>query len=133
MMTSIDFVNIVYGILAQSPIQISGALYKLKRPRATDKEDIVVMPLMMQSVDQVTQMGIMNINIHFPNIDPDGSGNTYADTERMATLSTQVVDLIHLQTADNYLLTVQQQKVFQEENLDESFVNIRVQALLINS
>lgn len=133
MNTTLDLVNIVFRLLASSPIQITGALYKLRRPRSTSLEDIVILPLVIQTLDESTQTGILSINLHVPNIDPDGSGNMYPDTARLSVLSAQIVALVNLNSSDNYLLTVHQQKLFQEDNLNESFLNIRVQALLINT
>lgn len=70
MKTSFTATRTVFKALASAntreALNLTGKVYWLVRPKNSNKEDIVVLPLAMNA--EVLQEGIVNVNIHVPNL-----------------------------------------------------------------
>lgn len=128
MITSLEAVCILYNYVRTSelmtgPQKPSGSLYKFKRPFNSDKEDVVINSLPMNNED--LQEGVLNFNIHVPNI---GTGDSsQPNTARLGVLTKaarQLLDEVWHAKAD-YMFYVQQDMTYQDN--DQSwYQNIRV-------
>jgi hypothetical protein len=127
MKASIDLVDITYARLYSSPVKplISGLICKYKRPLNSDKEDIVINTLPLSN--DVIQKGIINVNIHVPNINLKsqlGYDNSLPNIERIRTLSKAVIEIFDEVWEDDYCLELQNETVMSEA--DNHFANIRI-------
>ena len=80
--------HIIWDVVRQSGVVISGNVYKLSRPINSKKEDIVIIPLAM-TADQM-QRGIINVNVHVPNLDLPGD-QTQPNNPRLQEISSYVM------------------------------------------
>jgi hypothetical protein len=135
--TSFDAIDAVYLRLAYSPLKtaISGGIYKMVRPiDAGDdrKEDIVVNSLGMPNAD--VQHGIVNVNIHVPNLQLPINGrqdNTQPDFARLQQLADLVIGQVKEFYSQAYYFLFQQQNMLQGEE-GEHLINIRLDYYSIN-
>lgn len=129
--TSFDAIDTVYHKLAASPLKtaITGGLYKVNRPvDAGDdlKEDVVVNSLGMPNSD--IQHGVVNVNIHVPNLQLVTAGrqdNTQPDFVRLQQLAALAIEQVKEFYAGDYWFVFQQQNTLEGEP-GEHLINIRI-------
>ncbi len=135
MKTTIDLVNDVFTLLNVPVLTgaISGKVYKHRRPTNSKKEDIVVNCLPVTG-DQL-QTAVVNINIHVANLKLQLNGTTdlsQPDHVRLNAIAGLVTPLIEDASINDLVTSVQQQTVIEEAEIDEHYINIRVNIFNIN-
>jgi len=95
MKTTISATRTIYQYLVskntKSVTGISGGIYWLIRPKNSTKEDIVIVPLVMNGEE--LQEGVFNVNIHAPNL-PLSNDDTQPDFTRFEAISSKLVPLL---------------------------------------
>lgn len=140
MKTTIDLVELVFGILNASNVlkdQISGSIYMFdSRPARSEVEDVVINSITVQ--DGIIQPGVVNINIHVPDKGIEGDmavykvpniGRLSAITNIIKSLLGDTKGIAHNKTG---LYISGFSNPIKEDELDEHYINIRVQAEMHN-
>lgn len=134
-MTTFDVVDIVYarlknGVLAAA---INGGVYKEQRPVNSQKEDVVVNSLPINNLDM--QTGVVNVNIHVPNLNVVVNGTTDPEQPNWARLkplaALGVIDLTDV-WAEDYNFNIQQQVFIKDDEYKDHYINIRLDFFSIN-
>lgn len=125
-----DLNNLVYRILKDSGIdsQISGGLYSRTRPDDSVLEDIVVNTLSL-TTDYTPQQGMVNINIHVPDIkvNINGKTNSKLNAVRLEQLGKAVCDIVENVKMQGFNISVSAVSLLEESERQEHYANIRVQ------
>ena len=137
MRTTFDVVDILYPVLFASPMKlaISGTICKNKRPVNSGEVDVVINSLPITG-DQL-QEGIVNVNIHVPNLKLSIGGiqdRTQQDHETMKELTAQAVGILNdLWLAKGELsFSILTQSIFEEPEIFEHYVNLRLSYRAVN-
>lgn len=130
MITTLDAVDIVYQKLKSGalPGVISGGLYKQTRPTNSESEDVVINSLPINS--EQLQEGVLNVNIHVPNLVISVNGiqdTSQPDFARLKTLTALAVAELTDVWGDEAHYTVQQQALFSEDEFKDHYSNIRLE------
>lgn len=129
MKTVIDFVDAIYTAINVPNIRalITG-MYKHKRLDNTRAVDIVIVPLV--TTGDSLQDATINVNIHAPNLKLNINGqadNSQPDAAKIKLISDAVIEQLTGYEFDDFDLVVQNITMFPEDQLFETFMNIRVQ------
>lgn len=132
MKSTIDQEDMIYEHLKSGPLvsQITGKLYKRERPVNSEKEDVVISSLSTNNLQ--LQTGVININIHVPNLTIKSLGvqQKVSDTARLKQLYIlSEPELQDKMIGDSYF-NIHQQIFFSEET--SSYINIRLEFYNIN-
>ena len=128
MRTTFDQETILYNILngsAALKAAISGGIYKRRRPTNSDKEDVVIISLPIG--DGSIQYGTANVNIHVPDV------KEFPDNTKLETLTNIVKPLLEETYGDDYVLYISLQQIFEEPEIMQHYVNLRVDFEFHNS
>ena len=111
---------------------ITGSLTKHRRLANSTKEDVVVNGLVLNNAQ--LQRGIINVNIHVPNISIPLSGggfdNSQPNSVRINNLTNAVIPLLKDQWGSDYNFDIEQITLITEDK--SSFNNIRIEFQSIN-
>lgn len=134
MKTTFDLENIIWNALKDSVLlaDISGDLYKQRRPSGSTSEDVVIISLPVNNLE--LQSAIINVNIHVPNlsIKPGGvQDNSQPNHPRLNELTKLAIEALQDQWAEDYNFDVVQQTIFQDSD-GSHYVNIRLDFYSIN-
>lgn len=129
MKSSLEAIDLVYAALVPSALRtaINGQVYKAVRPLNSDKEDVVINALPV--TNQKIQRGLVNVNIHVPNLQLT-VGNvidkTQPNSARIKTLASLAIAILKEKWGANgdYLLEIESERVFPDES--NHYSNIRV-------
>ncbi len=129
-----DIEQILYQALDAPEVKaaISGDVYKLNRPLDSRKVDITVGCLPVNNLQ--LQTAVANVNVHAPNLVFSHGGvqdNTQADFATLRLVTELVISKLEGYT-DKYSYEVQQQHMFADREINEHYVNIRVNFYNIN-
>lgn len=135
LLTSFDVVDIVYNRLKGTPFTdaLRGKLYKMNRPIDSTLEDAVTNSLGMPGTQ--VQQGIVNLNLHIPNLSLmiggklDSSQPDYARAQTLTALAIQQVKEFY---SSEYWFLFQQQNIIQSDDT-EIIVNIRIEFYSYNN
>lgn len=108
---------------------LTGGVYILERPVDSEKEDIVVGTLPLSE----EQIAICNINIFVPDktVGIGGTTNKVPDLSRMGALANTVIQALDQDTElEQYHYRIVNQTIINEPDLDQHFVNIRLEIRL---
>ena len=134
MKTTLDLVDVVWQLLNSSSLkgEITGGVYKLKRPLNSAKEDVVVNSLPVSN--EQLQTAIVNVNVFVIDLEVgiEGEKNTMLDIARLKQLAAMTVDILQDGIDGDYTWDVQQQTVIEDEGNDQHFVNIRLEFFISN-
>lgn len=128
MRTTFDQETILFNILNGSAAlksAISGGIYKRRRPTNSDKEDVVVISLPIG--DGSIQFGTANVNIHVPDV------KEFPDNTKLEALTNIVKPLLEETYGDDYVLYISLQQIFEETEINQHYVNLRVDFEFHNS
>ena len=103
LITGHSAMDAIFDAVRLSGVVISGHVYKMSRPINSGKEDIVIIPLALTS-DQV-QRGIINVNIHVPNLDLPGD-QTQPNNKRLEEITEVVTAALDDQWRYDYNFTL---------------------------
>lgn len=133
MKSTLEIVDIVWAILNVSDIttEITGGIYKNKRPINSDKEDLVINAIGAANTDLET--ALVNVNIHVPSISIkiNGSEEQVNDEARLKELTKKALEILADNWGEDYNFDVQQQLLIPDES-GESYINIRLDFYSIN-
>lgn len=106
---------------------ISGGVYIMKRPTSSTKEDVVVNTITI-SQEYYPQIAACNVNIHVPDmvVTIGGVQQTMPNIARLKVLSEMAVNALRLAKIDGTALSVEFQKIIEEEDIKQSYTNIRI-------
>jgi hypothetical protein len=107
---------------------VSGKLSKRKRPKGSDKEDIVISILANEN-GQV-QTAYVNVNIYVRDVNVDGQDEE--DTLRIASLSTLADNLLGEFYGQEYTLKMLSQRVLEVPGAAEHVINNKVEYKTLN-
>lgn len=127
MRSNLEQVNIVYSKLKDSALDtaISGNITKNVRPVGSILEDVVINSL--ATINTQLQKGIMNVNIHVPNLKVNISGGvdqSTPDHNRINALTEIAIPLLKDIWGDNWDFDIEQINLIREEK--SSYNNIRL-------
>lgn len=123
----VDAINEIIGLLSGSPLKsaISGTI-DVQRPINSTKEDVAVGTLPI-TFDQL-QSGIVNVNLHVPNIKVTQNGIQnvqYPNRPRFKVLCPLVYTALQDKKTENlYITLINSQLMYEEES---SYMNFRVE------
>lgn len=136
MRTTLDIVDILYHVLSGSGLAsaISGGVYK-HRPVNSGKEDVVINSLPVSGSQ--LQEGVANVNIHVPNLALNIGGiqdRTQPNHDRLKTLTSLAVTTLNdvWRESGDVSFTVLTQSLFEEPEIFEHYVNIRLNYFSVN-
>lgn len=130
MKSSSDAIDLVYKTLQGTALEssISGELWKGKRPQNSSLEDVVINALPVNNTK--IQRGLVNVNIHVPNLELDGNpkDTSLPNTARLKELSAIAIGLLkeNWGTSGDTLLEVETERVFPDSGGLNHYSNIRV-------
>lgn len=107
---------------------VSGKLSKRKRPKGSDKEDILISILANEN-GQV-QTAYVNVNIYVKDVNVDGQDEE--DTLRIASLSTLADNLLGEFYGQEYTLKMLSQRVLEVPGAAEHVINNKVEYKTLN-
>jgi len=127
MKTTFDVMDIIWQKLNQAiASQISGKIYKLKRPLNSKLEDVIINTLPLSS-DQMQQC-VVNVNGYVPNktVKIDGVTNEVPDTIRLKAITELISTHLKEIISDTYYFFISGQQTIHDESNNEYYINIRV-------
>lgn len=138
-MTSLEAVDILYRYLNDSELMTgkrkpNGGLYKNQRPLNSVSEDVVINALPLDR--EQLQYGIINVNIHVPNLiiksgkQVDNTQPDYARLAELAGIASTLLDEVWHEQAD-YEFNVQSDHLLQDTD-SSWYVNFRVEFRSVN-
>jgi len=107
---------------------VSGKLSKRKRPKGSDKEDILI-SIIANENGQV-QTAYVNVNIYVRDVNVDGQDEE--DTLRIASLSTLADNLLGEFYGQEYTLKMLSQRVLEVPGAAEHVINNKVEYKTLN-
>lgn len=117
---------IVRRLLDTVKNQITGNIYRNRRPSGSRKEDIVVNSLPMTA--DFHQRGVFNVNVYVPflSVTIDGVTQAQPDNLRLKILAAMVSNALHEYYGNDYNFYVENISEFEEQSEKADFINIRV-------
>ncbi|SEV88915.1 hypothetical protein SAMN05428988_0157 [Chitinophaga sp. YR573] len=137
MITTLKAIDIVWKRLNESPLKtaVNGGVYKQKRPLNSKKEDVIINSPTI--VNLQLQEGLINVNIHVPNLLLSNNGaqdNSQPDHVRLEQLAdiaaSSLTDVWSDDGQINY--DIQSQTVFEDEQTNAHYVNFRITFYSVN-
>ena len=130
MRTDEDIKTDVFKFIKDSELHraVNGKLSKRKRPKDSDKEDILISILANEN-GQV-QIAYVNVNIYVKDVSVGGQNEE--DTLRITTLSRLASELLGEFYGQEYCLTLLSQRVMDIPNAGEHVINNKVEYKTIN-
>lgn len=134
--TTLDAVDKVFEVLDASALEteITGKIWKNRKPVGDDdKENVVVNSLSINNLQ--LQQGLVNVNVHVPNISVRVDGitdTTMPNHERLRELAKMTVDVLDDNWGSDFNFDVQQQVLVQDEVTKSWYINIRLNFYSIN-
>ena len=135
MKTTLDLVDIIWQRLngSQLKTEINGGVYKHRRPAASQKEDVVINCLPINTLQ--LQSAIVNVNIHVPNLTVAVNGtqdNSQPDHTRLQELTAIAVTILSDVWAEDYNFDIQQQTLIEDPEAGDHYINLRLEFFNIN-
>lgn len=135
MKTQFDQINALYKILDESSIKttISGAIYKLRRPLNSKKEDVVINSITIGEGN--VQAGVVNVNIHVPDIKVkiDDDMQNQPNTKRLGELTAMAFGILEEVSSDDYSFFIASSNIIEESEVNSHFQNIRLNFTFYNT
>lgn len=105
-------------------VGLTGNVYPYKRPDNSDKEDVVVKCLVLDSMQM--QEGVVNVNVHVPSISA-GPAGYQPNRIRLNEIGKVAADLLDDTWGFDYNFELDEAPIIQPEQIaDRWFLNIRV-------
>jgi len=111
---------------------MNGAIYKVRRPDNSNKEDCVINCLPV-STDQL-QRATANVNIYVPDISISLGGKPQYQPAfmRLQELSHIAISILCEMNEEQYLYEISYQGLLKEESINQHFINLRIEFTNIN-
>lgn len=128
MKTGGDSINDVMELLAPMKTMINGAIYKYHKPLNSKKVNIIIGSLTLTNA--TLQSGIVNVNIHAPNLPPvntDGvTDANFPNSPLLESLSKSAIELLDAQWKDDFHTDIDTLPNLNQDNDGTWYINIRV-------
>lgn len=131
--TSLDAINILYLFIAGSELMTgihkpNGGLYKQQRPINSVQEDVVINSITLNHLQ--VQSGVLNVNIHVPNLALAMAGivdTTQPNFARLTQLGAIASGLLNCvwEPSGEWTFEVQQDNIFEDVN-NQYYLNFRI-------
>ena len=116
----------VFAVLRDAGVKLAtnmtGAIYPVNRPVNSEKEDVVINTLVLNAIQ--AQEGIINVNVHVPNLILT-SDNTQPNRTRLNAIGNACVDALDYFHGSGFNLRVENPGLIMQDK-DKWFMNIRV-------
>jgi len=134
MKTSLDQDTEIYKLLNVPAITsvITGGIYKGRRPADSELDDIVINTI--TTGDGTRQFGVSNVNIYVKDIQATIAGRQQflMNTSRLITLTNLVKPLLEETDGDDFALWIESTRPAAEPEINQHFINIRIEFQFIN-
>lgn len=138
MNTPFDAIDIIWKRLSVSALEsaISGGIYKLQRPVNSIKEDVVINSITLNA--NQLQEGVLNVNIHVPNLSVSVNGvqdNSQPDFSKLKALTALAVSSLEdvWEVSSEVYYDVQTPgSPIDEPEINQHYSNIRVEFFSVN-
>jgi hypothetical protein len=134
MKTSLDQDTEIYKLLNVPAITsvITGGIYKGRRPADSELEDIVINTI--TTGDGTRQFGVSNVNIYVKDIQATIAGKQQflMNTARLITLTNLAKPLLEETDGDDFALWIESTRPAAEPEINQHFINIRIEFQFIN-
>lgn len=128
MKTGNNSVDDVFGLITSLDAMIDGAIYKYHKPLNSKRTNVVVNSLTLSVAP--LQQGIVNVNIHAPNLNPvtaDGvSDSQFPDSIKLNQLATVASGLLDCQWKDEFHTDIDTAPSMLQDSDGTWYINIRV-------
>lgn len=125
MKSDAEIKSIFYSLLSRSKLSetISGKVYKIPRPKNSDKEDITIN--ILDGSNGQFQEAVVNVNIYVPDAQYEDDAFD-ADEIRIRELSDLSIELLDGYATGKYRMNIEKQPVFKVEGVNQHCINNRV-------
>ncbi|WP_426291975.1 hypothetical protein ACN9ML_18250 [Dyadobacter endophyticus] len=134
MKTTLDQDTEIYKLLNVPAVTsvISGGIYKGRRPTDSELEDIVINTL--TTGDGTRQFGVSNVNIYVKDISATIAGRQQflTNSARLITLTNLVKPLLEETDGEDFALWIESTRPVAEPDINQHFINIRIEFQFIN-
>jgi hypothetical protein len=133
MKTTLDTNNVLFEALKNSSLKsaITGKVYKGKRPINSNTEDVVINSLPI--TNEQLQRSVSNVNIFVPDINVSGSAiDKVPNYVRLKQLMVFAESDLSAGISGEFLWSIQQQTVIEDNESDSHYVNIRIDFFVSN-
>lgn len=134
MKTSLDQDTEIYKLLNVPAITsvITGGIYKGRRPADSELEDIVINTI--TTGDGTRQFGVSNVNIYVKDIQATIAGRQQflMNTARLITLTNVVKPFLEETDGNDFALWIESTRPAAEPEINQHFINIRIEFQFIN-
>lgn len=122
-------VNSLYGVIKDSALKtlVNGDLYKGERPTESDKEDIVLVPLVVSGSDK--QIGICNVNIYVKkqSVKVSGRDSILPNTKRIKQITDVATPLLKLNSEPNLTCWIDNMVEIDQPDTRQTLINYRIE------
>lgn len=133
-----EIVNDLYQFIKESSLEQAlksgGGVYKLKRPTASTKEDVVINCLPVPNTQLQTTLA--NVNLHVPDlsIPQNGTVTLMPDTKRLDELAAIAWELLqeNYENDDYHWELQQMSNPIEDEVAGSHYINIRIEFYSLN-
>ncbi|CAG5072871.1 hypothetical protein DYBT9623_04411 [Dyadobacter sp. CECT 9623] len=134
MKTALDQDTEIFRLLNVPDITsvITGGIYKGRRPSDSELEDIVINTI--TTGEGTRQFGVSNVNIYVKDIQAmiGGKQQFLTNTARLATLTNLVKPFLEETDGDSFALWIESTRPVAEPEINQHFMNIRIEFQFIN-
>jgi hypothetical protein len=135
MISTLEIIDVLYELIKVSDLKtaVNGGLYKNNyRPLNSRTEDIVINCLPTSGTQ--LQTASANVNIYVPDIKFRAAGNDQcqSDFTRLKTLASLAIALLEEVSMPGYHIKIVSQDMFKEAEIEQHFINIRIEFKTFN-
>lgn len=137
MRSTLDIVDLGYRRAINSPLNaaVAGNIYKHQRPFNSTSEGVVINCLPISGGQ--LQDGIMNVNIHVPNLVLSIGGiqdDTQPDSARLSSLTKMAIQVFEDYWAElgDVNFSLENQSLFEEPEINQHYTNLRLRFNAVN-
>lgn len=132
MMTDIEIKDELYNLIKGTSLanEVTGILSKRKRPKNSDKEDIIISVL--TNVNGQKQIAYANVNIYVQDQFNENTDQYEESSTRARVLSKMAENLLEVGRINGARFTLTQQRFVEVDGTNEHVINNRLEIVKIN-
>lgn len=132
MMTDIEIKDELYNLIKGTGLanEVTGILSKRKRPKNSDKEDIIISVL--TNVNGQKQIAYANVNIYVQDQFNESTDQYEESSTRARVLSKMAENLLEIGRINGARFTLTQQRFVEVDGTNEHVINNRLEIVKIN-
>lgn len=128
MISDIGVIDNMYNYIKGTELEssVTGVLSKTKRPKNSDKEDIVIS--ILSNVSSQIQEVYVNVNIYVKDLNVKKNGETQneMDVIRLRTLCGLAFDLLEVGSGERFRFAIESQRVIAVEDIESHVINNKI-------